>query len=228
MSDASSGPILALDTTSEFGSVAIRAGGRTVVERLIHAPDGFGHLLFGEIEAALLEAGTGLKEIACFAAAAGPGSFTGVRVGLTTAKGLAEVLAKPMAAISNLRAVASYGSAELRAVLLDARRGEVYAAVYTSKLECQSEETVMKLTAWLEGLGGESYEFIASKGSLIRASLTGTRFEAMAWTEAPRALAGAVALCAELDLEAGRPLDPLTADANYVRRSDAELLWRDR
>jgi tRNA threonylcarbamoyladenosine biosynthesis protein TsaB len=50
----------------------------------------------------------------------------------------------------------------------------------------------------------------------------------MAWREAPHGVAGAIALCAELDLQAGLALDPLTADANYVRRADAEMLWKDR
>jgi tRNA threonylcarbamoyladenosine biosynthesis protein TsaB len=228
MSGASHPLILAVDTTSEFGSIALRSGGCMALERAIHSPDGFGHLLFGEIETTLQEAGVGLSEITCFAAAAGPGSFTGVRVGLTAAKGLAEVHAKPIAAISNLRALATFGTRERRAVILDARRGDVYAAVYDSKLECWSEEVVMKLPAWLETLSDESYEFITVTGSPFRTSLAGTRFAEMAWTESPRAMAGAVGLCAELDLAAGRPLDPLTADANYVRRSDAELLWRDR
>ncbi len=228
MSHASNPLILALDTTSEFGSVAIRAGGRKIVERLIHSPDGFGHLLFAEIEAALQQADVSLAQIDCLAAAAGPGSFTGVRVSLTAAKGLAEAGAKPMAAVSNLRALATFGSTERRVVLLDARRGDVYAALYDSALECRAGETVTKLAAWLEGLDEQCFEFITPKGAPFRASLTGTRFEATAWTEAPRTLASAVALCAERDLSMGRPLDPLTADANYVRRADAELQWRDR
>lgn len=220
--------ILAMDTTSEFGSIAIRSGSQTRFEHLIHSPDGFGHLLFSEIETALRRAEIALGEITCFAAAAGPGSFTGVRVGLTAAKGLAEVHAKPIAAISNLRALATFGTTERRAVILDARRGDVYAAVYGARLECREKETVMKLPAWLATLAQDSYEFVAPAGSVFRASLVGTRFAEMRWTEAPPALAGAVAHCAELDLAAGLPLDPLTADANYVRRADAELSWRDR
>ena len=78
--------ILAIDTTSEFGSLAIRAGGRLIAERPIHSPEGFGHILFGELEQLLANASVTLPAIDCFAAAAGPGSFTGVRVGLTAAK----------------------------------------------------------------------------------------------------------------------------------------------
>ena len=71
----------------------------------------------------------------CFAAASGPGSFTGVRVGLAAVKGLAEAAGKRVVAVSNLRALAFFGSAPLRATVIDARRGEVYAALYNSRLD---------------------------------------------------------------------------------------------
>jgi tRNA threonylcarbamoyladenosine biosynthesis protein TsaB len=223
-----SGPvILAIDTTSDFGSVAIRAGGRVVAERIIHSPDGFGHLLFGELEQLLMQSSVVLKEIDCFAAAAGPGSFTGVRVGLTAAKGLAEAQHKPVAAVSNLRALAAFGTAHQRVVLLDARRGEVYAAVYNADLDLLVEETVAPLTTWLEHLPVDTYEFIAAAGSPFHSAAEGSPFAAMKWTEASQSLAGAVALCAEKDLATGHTVDALVADANYVRRSDAELLWKD-
>ncbi len=219
--------ILAIDTTSEFGSLGIRAGGRLIAERPLHSPEGFGHILFGELEQLLAHASATLRDIDCFAAAAGPGSFTGVRVGLTAAKGLAEVQHKPVAAVSNLRALATFGSEPKRVVLLDARRGEVYAAVYGADLELLQEETVEKLPAWLERLPDEPYEFITLAGSPFRAALEGTPFAAMPWMEASRSLAGAVAICAEKDVANGRTVDALVADANYVRRSDAELLWKD-
>jgi tRNA threonylcarbamoyladenosine biosynthesis protein TsaB len=223
-----SGPtILSIDTTSEFGSVAIRTGGRLLAERHLHSPEGFGHILFGELERLLAQACVTVRDIDCFAAAAGPGSFTGVRAGLTAAKGLAEVQRKPVAAVSNLRALATFGSGPKRVVLLDARRGEVYAAVYGADLDLLQEETVEKLPAWLEHLPDEPYEFITLAGSPFHAALEGTPFAGMHWTEAARSLAGAVALCAEKDLATGRTVDALVADANYVRRSDAELLWKD-
>ena len=82
--------ILALDTTHEFGSIALLEGRKVVEEVLLHSPDGFGHVLFGHLERLLDRNGRRVDEIACFAAAAGPGSFTGVRVGLACIKGLAE------------------------------------------------------------------------------------------------------------------------------------------
>ena len=219
--------ILALDTTTEFGSVALRIDGRTAAEIPLHSPDGFAHVIFGHIDQILQHTGIALETVDCFGAAAGPGSFTGVRVGLTAAKGLAEALNKPVSAISNLRALAFFGSSDRRAVLLDARRGDVYAGLYNGALQPIQPEVVSKLPVWLEQITPDC-EFITTAGAPFRAALRGSRFDGSTWTEAPRSLAAAIAYCSELDLQQGAALDPISADANYVRRADAELFWRDR
>ena len=232
--------ILAIDTTSEFGGVALRAGGKLIAERRMHAPDGFSQVLFFEIQQLFAQsAPIGVREVDCFASAAGPGSFTGVRVGLAAAKGLAEANRKPIAAVSNLRALATFGTRARRMVLLDARRGEVYAAVYDEHLNCVSPEIVMALPRWLETVaaalgeadsgeaeGDHGLEFVTFAGAPFRMALSGTRWAKAPWVEAPRGLAAAIGFCAEADYEAGRTGDPALADANYVRRSDAELFWK--
>jgi tRNA threonylcarbamoyladenosine biosynthesis protein TsaB len=124
--------ILALDTTSEFGSLALIRGNEVVAERLLRSPEGFSQVLFEQIHDLLAQAGWRLGDIDAFAAAAGPGSFTGVRVGLAAVKGLAESLGKSAAGVSNLEAVAWFGTAPLRAAVLDARRGQIYGGLYDS------------------------------------------------------------------------------------------------
>jgi tRNA threonylcarbamoyladenosine biosynthesis protein TsaB len=215
--------ILAIDTTSEFGSLAIRANGQTIAELALHSPEGFAHLIFPAIETLLKDAGVTLHEIDCFAAASGPGSFTGVRVGLSAVKALAEAMGKPAVGVSNLRVMASFGNLAQRAVVLDARRGEIFAAVYDSSLNLVVPEAVLKFSTWLETLDLPWYEFIWLVGAPFRSALEGTRFAAMPFVEVPRNLAAAVAHCAESDTW----LDPAVLDANYVRRSDAELFWKD-
>ena len=214
--------ILAVDTTSEFGSLALHSNGALVGELMHHSTEGFAHLIFGEIESLLRKAAFRLAEIDCFAAASGPGSFTGVRVGLAAVKGLAEATGKPAIGISNLRAIASFGTRPLRAVVLDARRGEVYSAVYDSNLKPVVPESVLNFSAWLDSLPAAEYEFIAD--AKFRAALANSRFATVPFIEAPRYLASAVAACAERS----DCLDPAALDANYVRRSDAELLWKDQ
>ncbi|MBV9155995.1 MAG: tRNA (adenosine(37)-N6)-threonylcarbamoyltransferase complex dimerization subunit type 1 TsaB, partial [Acidobacteriaceae bacterium] len=92
--------ILALDTSSEFGSLALRPNGQLVAELSLHSTEGFAHLIFPAIEQILTRAGIRLSEIDCFAAASGPGSFTGVRVGLSAVKGLAEATGKRAIGVS--------------------------------------------------------------------------------------------------------------------------------
>lgn len=212
--------VLALDTTSEWGSLALRSNGESIVETAIHAPEGFAHLLFGAIEDLLTHARFRLEEIDCFAAASGPGSFTGVRVGLAAVKGLAEATGRPAIGISNLQALSSFGHLPLRAVAIDARRGDIYAAVYDASLQPVVPEAVLKLPAFLASLDAPQYQFISPMG---RAVVEGTRFADMPFIEPPRSLAAAVALCAEQ----APGLDPAVLDANYVRRSDAELFWKE-
>jgi tRNA threonylcarbamoyladenosine biosynthesis protein TsaB len=219
--------ILAVDTTSEFGSLAIRASGHVGAEVALNSPEGFAHLIFPAVQKLLGDAGMTLDQIDCFAAASGPGSFTGVRVGLSAVKGLAEAMAKPAVGVSNLRAMSSFGNLAHRAVLLDARRSEIFAAVYDSNLELVVPEAVLKLSAWLENLCLPSYEFIWMAGAPFPSALEGTRFAGMPFVEVPRNLAAAVAYCAEIDGQNKKWLDPALLDANYVRRSDAELFWKD-
>ncbi|MGI9074522.1 MAG: tRNA (adenosine(37)-N6)-threonylcarbamoyltransferase complex dimerization subunit type 1 TsaB [Bryobacteraceae bacterium] len=219
--------ILALDTTSEFGSLAIRANGETVAEHALQSPDGFAHLIFQAIQQLLGDARKSLDQIDCFAAASGPGSFTGVRVGLSAVKGLAEAMGKPAVGVSNLRAMSSFGNLPHRAVVLDARRGEVFAAIYNAQLEIVVPEAVLKFSTWLENLVLTSYEFIWMSGAPFRTALEGTRFAETPFVEVPRKLAAAVARCAQIDGQSGNWLDPAALDANYVRRSDAELFWKE-
>ena len=214
--------ILSIDTTSEFGSIALTEGDRTVEEIPLYSPDGFGHILFQRIEQLLARHEVEVNQMDCFAAASGPGSFTGVRVGLTAVKGLAEATGKRVVAVSNLRALAFFGTAPLRATVLDARRGEVYGAVYNDRLENVAPETVMKFPDWLKTLP-KRFEFIAVDFSPFLASVDPN----VPVITAPRALAAAIGRIASAEYRDGRAKGPAEIDANYVRRSDAELFWKE-
>jgi tRNA threonylcarbamoyladenosine biosynthesis protein TsaB len=219
--------ILSLDTTREFGSLALLDGGELVDEILLHSPDGFGHVLFEHLARMLDKHGRRVDEVACFAAASGPGSFTGVRIGLACVKGLAEAGGRKVVAVSNLDVLARFGSAEHRAVVLDARRGEVYGAVYGAAGQVLREPVVARFPAWLETLPLGEIEFISTDFEPFRAALDGTRFRSSKITAAPRALAAAIGRIAHERFCAGLAQDPSDIDADYVRRSDAELFWKD-
>jgi tRNA threonylcarbamoyladenosine biosynthesis protein TsaB len=219
--------ILAIDTTHQWGSLALARGDEIVEEVELEAPDGFAHVIYGHLGKLLERHSAGLGEVACFASAAGPGSFTGVRVGLACVKGLAEACGKPAVAVSNLQALAWCGSASLRAVVMDARRGEVYGAVYDAEGRIVVPEVVTPFAAWLETVPQDGVEFVYSGFSAFHELLAGTRWERAAALPAPRALAAAIARIAACRLARGEAQDPAALDANYVRRSDAELLWKE-
>ncbi len=214
--------ILAIDTTGEIGSLALVEDGAVVDELQLQSPDGFAHILFEALDRLLARNSWPRETIGCFAAAAGPGSFTGVRVGLAAAKGLAEAFAKPVVAVSNLQAVAAFGSRAIRAAFFDARRGEIYGAVYNAALEPAGPEVVSKFPAWLDSLPQGEIEFLTTHLAPFRDALAGRTV-----VETPRALAGAIGRIAAERLATGLALDPAAIDANYVRRSDAELFWKD-
>jgi len=211
--------LLALDTTGEFGSIALVDERGIAEEVTLHSPEGFAHILFGQIGELLDRHGRSLSDIDVFASACGPGSFTGVRVGLAAVKGLAEAAGCRVVAVSNLRALAWFGTRALRATVMDARRGQVYGAVYDAELEPVCEEVVMSFPQWLKTVPEGDVEFITHGFPM-----TGVDAPVI---EAPRALAGAIGRIAIIRFELGLAQDPAEVDANYVRRSDAELLWKE-
>jgi len=212
--------ILAVDTTHEYGSLALARGAELIEEVPLHAPTGFAHILYHHLAQLLDRHALTPHAIDRFAAASGPGSFTGVRIGLACVKGLAEAVCKPAVAVSNLQALSTFGAAPLRAAVMDARRGEVYGAVYDAAARLVCPEVVSSFPEWLETLPAGELEFVCSG---FAPALAGTRFEGARVVTAPRPLAAAIA---RLALSAA-PCDPASLDANYVRRSDAELLWRE-
>lgn len=207
---------LAVDTAAETGSIALVDDGRILEEARLHAPGGFGQMLFGELEALLIRQRVRLADIGLYAAASGPGSFTGVRVGLAAIKGLAEVAGKPAAGISNLAALAEFGRAPLRAPIIDARRGEVFAALYDGAGEAIVPASVLRFPEFLALIGGRQVEYISASFD-----------PGLPVTAAPPELAGTIGRLAIRRYKAGDPCDPASMEANYVRRADAEIFWKE-
>jgi len=150
----------------------------------------------------------------------GPGSFTGLRVGLSTVKGLCEVLQKPLAVVSMLEALAlTYGrDGDTVISVLDAGRGEVYVGEYEvrgGRAELR-EQSIVKLDEFVKQLP-QLKNRVFSPFSKISA-----QGKAMV-TQTEPLQADAVGRIGLKKLLAGNTVDPATLDANYIRRSDAEL-----
>jgi tRNA threonylcarbamoyladenosine biosynthesis protein TsaB len=208
--------ILALDTTREHGSIALVRGGDILEEVALHAPGGFAQILYGELEQLLARNEVKVADVDCFAGASGPGSFTGVRIGLACIKGLAEATGKPAVGVSNLEALARCGTAPLRAAVIDARRDQIYGAVYDSQGGLVSPEIVERWDPWFAGLPAGVEEFISAMPLPVARLIP-----------APQSLASRIAEVAGCRFARGEASDAAALDANYVRRSDAELFWKE-
>jgi tRNA threonylcarbamoyladenosine biosynthesis protein TsaB len=231
--------ILALDTCDSRGSVAVLRGAE-VLQTLTHgSEEDYSSWLLRAVTELLNLVGLQLSDIDTYAVAAGPGSFTGVRVALTTAKAWAEVYGRGIAVVSRLEALASQASGTERCVaaIADARRGQVFGALYTKTsgpLERIGDEMVIapeKFLAWAaEQIGANIIRWVSADPAYLT--------ETPAWA-ARRSLGDTVdtvspflapvigRLGNQLAVEGGLT-DALALDANYVRRSDAEVSWQDR
>ena len=123
---------LALDTSSPAGSLAVLRDERVIGTVSTWTDEIYSSRMFRHLEFLMKELSLTLDQFDLFAVAAGPGSFTGLRVGLAAVKGWAEVYRKPIAAVSGLEAVASqsHSRTSLVAPMLDAHRGQVYFGLY--------------------------------------------------------------------------------------------------
>jgi len=229
--------VLAVDTCDARGGVALLRDDVIRAFRVHEAVEEYSAWLLPAVDEVLGNAGIGMKDVEGYGVAAGPGSFTGVRVGLTTVKAWGEVYRKPIAAVSRLEAVAlqARGGTEFVAAWLDAQRGQVFGAVYRregEQLKRVGEEMVIAPERFVQAVEE------VTKGERIAWATTDPDclVELEQWRGrekrneplevVPGFLAGVVARMAAKDLSAGRHTDPLMLDANYVRRSDAEIFWK--
>jgi tRNA threonylcarbamoyladenosine biosynthesis protein TsaB len=237
--------ILSIDTSTRIGSAAILRDSEILAEVSGYEETLYSNRLFRDIAVLQERANFSLDQIDVFAVAAGPGSFTGLRVGLTAAKAWAEVHGKPIAAISGLEAIAYESladkasealSASFIAPFLDARRGQIFGALYQRvegdgmHLELVSDESIFSLDEYFELVKGKSGQSVALvsptpdvlPGDRIEETLPGQRVITVS-----AALAPAIGRLGFERAKRGRLVDALTLDANYVRRSDAEAAWKD-
>ena len=218
--------VLAVDSSDRNGTIALaRCGpgeGCDIVEMVQLAGGTFSAQLIPQIAAILDKHGFGKASIDGFAVVSGPGSFTGLRIGLAAVKAMAEVLEKPIAAVSLLEAVASAGDAGGRVVAaLDAGRTEVYAGEYEIDGAAKRISESLITQAGLIMVAG-SHLVITPDGKLADAARTaGLRVE-----QIRRPGSDAVAKLGWKKILSGDIVSPEMLDANYIRRMDGEILAR--
>jgi tRNA threonylcarbamoyladenosine biosynthesis protein TsaB len=232
--------ILAIDTSDARGSVAVRSNGQSTQVLQHQSTEDYSSWLLPAVDTVLSNIGGSLANANLLAVSTGPGSFTGLRVGLTAVKAWAEVYGVSVVGISRLEAMASRITNDgIVASCYDAQRGHVFGGIY--------ERTGSSLTLVEKEMVTSPEEFLA-----LVANVAGTRStKSVSWISLDPTLISslpewkrrqdtddAMLLCQPdlarsiLELGAQRAAaksfsDPLLLDANYVRRSDAEIFWKD-
>lgn len=249
MSETTRPLILSIETATRAGSVAVTRGETLLALRSADGTISHSSYLLQSVRNALEEAGVGLSDVDLFAAASGPGSFTGLRIGLATVKAFAAILMRPCVGVPTLHAVAhAAGESERTLALLPGGRGEVFAqlsAVSSSgevhPLEAPVHLTPQKLLEKVRAIprltwAGDGVqihsEFIKAQASsqgilLWDETQDGDRgpSDEQGWTLASphEALATDVAEVALLRFRSDDTVTPELLQAIYVRPSDAEL-----
>jgi tRNA threonylcarbamoyladenosine biosynthesis protein TsaB len=217
----------------------VRVGGSTRARRLHEDQSDYSGWLLRAVDGVLAEAGLRIEEVELIGVATGPGSFTGLRVGLTTVKAWAEVYGTKVVGVSRLETVARSAAeravGEFVAASYDAQRGHVFGALFRkgTGLERIGLEVVVAPEEFVELVNREAGnaavgwvsldpELLKSVAGMERRVAAGDTIVA-----GTMELASTIGMIAEERAAAGLLSDPLALDANYVRRSDAEILWKE-
>jgi tRNA threonylcarbamoyladenosine biosynthesis protein TsaB len=229
--------LFSVDTCDSRGSVALLQDNDVLAIKTHETAEDYSSWLIPASESVLQQCGRGIGELDAYVVASGPGSFTGVRIGLTTIKAWSEVFGKPVLPISRLEAIASQVSVsvEFVAPFFDARRNQLFGALYRRTVDGLvriGDEAVIAPAEYIEWVMQE-----AANASIAWASLDldGVRSNS-AWKERNRhgdifqqvsaPLAPAIGQLGFARMRLGKVTNALHLDANYVRRSDAEMFWK--
>jgi tRNA threonylcarbamoyladenosine biosynthesis protein TsaB len=231
--------VLAVDTCDPQGSVAVLRDAQTIHVIPHDVAQEYSGWLLPAVTAALAATSDKISDVDVYAVACGPGSFTGVRIGLAAVKAWAEVHRRRIAGVSRLHALASQSNGEHQwvACFTNAHRGQVFGGLYRRKthgLEAVDQEMVIKpgdFARWVESqVSTDGVDWISPEP----ACLTETpdwqvRQDAgeIVQQDASR-LAPAIGRIGFQNAKSGQLIDVLTLDANYVRRPDAELFWKSK
>ncbi len=235
---------LAFDTATRWGRFALAEDGRLLDYRPMNVSGSYADALLPVVESMLADAGRSLEEVARIAVTRGPGSFTGLRIGVATAKGLAYALGAELHAVPTPAAMAAdmldgHPDRDLAMPALDARRGEIYAAIYRREggwVEALAAPAAATPDAWWARLkalaadpeapvfAGDGVGMLLGEGASLRPELRERGEPALrCWTAAHPRTARALALAVSAGEAGGTAVHPFTLTPLYARASEAEV-----
>jgi tRNA threonylcarbamoyladenosine biosynthesis protein TsaB len=224
--------VLSIETSTMLGGVAVLDSDvGLLAETKVSVKTGHSERLMSEVDQALRACGLGLGDLDAVAVAVGPGSFTGLRIGLSTAKGLAFRTGLNIVAVPTLEAFAMNFpfSAHPVCPMLDARKGEVYAGVFVSGSEGARRlvpETSVRADELAMRLKGHEKVVFAGEGALIYREAITRAFQGEALFAPPHLNVPSPASVASLGLKKaldGEFSEPAALSPFYIRKSEAEL-----
>jgi tRNA threonylcarbamoyladenosine biosynthesis protein TsaB len=212
--------VLAVDTTTANGSVALAEGGEVRGEVRFRAPDGHSAHVLPAVEFLLRTLSLTAAALDGYAVATGPGSFTGLRVGLSTIQGLALGAGRPCVGVPALDVLAARiaGEAETLVAMIDAYRDEVYAAVYDREGQLRGDRMVLAPELLMDRLP-EAPAVIGDGALRHRERILSARPKAVLSTRG-LFLAGTLARIATLRLSSGQGGPPDDLRPLYLREAD--------
>jgi len=220
--------LIGIDTSGKSGGVTLAEGDERsfrVIESSEIAGGRFSAQLVPTIAALLEKHRLTVQEIGGLAVASGPGSFTGLRVGLSAVKGLAEVLGTPIATVSLLEALAiASGRRSPIAAALDAGRGEIFFGLcqVAGEESVATIESLLSPDEFLERVSDQGIELFVTSDESVAGIVHGARPNApIARIQRPGS--DWIARIGLRKLLAGVTVSVEALDANYLRRSDAEI-----
>src|SRR5512135_3257648 len=227
--------ILSIETSTMLGGVAVLDGeAGLIAETRLNVKTTHSERLMTVIDGVLKQSELGMEAIDAFAVANGPGSFTGLRIGLSTAKGLSFATGKPIVTVPTLEAFAynfPYCPWPV-CLMLDARKGEVYAAVFRwegGAFLRVVEDTSIKTEDLLRKF--DQIVMFAGEGAALYKPVITEVMKERAVFASPEKMVPSPANVAVLGIskaERGEFADTLAAVPRYIRKSEAEVKWSER
>jgi tRNA threonylcarbamoyladenosine biosynthesis protein TsaB len=223
--------LLAIDTSGKQGSIALARAEEgdapneiEIIEIMPLVGGTFSAQLIPQISALISSNGYNKEAIGAFAAVSGPGSFTGIRIGLAAVKGLAEILNKPIAAVSMLEVIEFAGGVEGKIMpALDAGRNQVYIGRYEPAVTGHAvREEVVSLPNFLSQ--AEGWNVVTPDMAIAEAA----RGVGLPVSLLLPISADAVARVGWSKIRSGATETPEQLEANYIRCTDAENLEKGR
>lgn len=221
--------ILAVETATLAGSIALTRGNELIAASSGDPAVSHSNTLLADLDKLLSRTTFKLADVDLFAVASGPGSFTGLRIGIATVKALAATLDRSCAAIPTLQAVALAGGvSEASVALLPAGRGEVFAQLFSVSADAVTaldEPSHISPQKLIDKYGSLETALWCGEGALAQRELIESSAAGKRWRIASRTdnLAQQVAALALSNFRQDRLVAPDALQAIYVRPSDAEL-----